>query len=138
MLTKPIVDAVLDEVGRRFAEAGGGDLRTDWILPRAERGEAALAVALRAATAPEVLDGGLWRLEFGAVCAVAGSDDGAFERLDLLQHSVVETAANPPPLLAGLRLFGWQVRGMEWGEAEQGDVRLCEVRLTANLQSWVP
>lgn len=131
MRTKPIVEALLARVRDSFAALGGGDLRTDWILPRAERGEAALAVALRTVAAPEVLDGGLWQLEFAAVCAVAGSDDAAFERLDLLQHAVAEVAANPPADLAGHRLFGFQVRGMEWGEAEQGDVRLCEVRLAA-------
>lgn len=133
MLTKPIVEALRDEVAQRFEAAGGGALDLEWIVPRAERGRAALAVVVRTTSAPEVLDGGLWNVELVAVCAVGGSEDAAFETLDLLQHSVAEVAADPPRDVGDGRLFGIEVRGSEWGEAEQGDVRLCEVRLVAKI-----
>lgn len=124
MLMRPIVERLLAAVRSRFKD----DLQTDWIVPRAERGETALSIVVRAAGGPGLFDGTRTRLELVATCAVAGSDDAAFARLDRLQHAVSTLAADPPAL-DSRRIVRAELRGMEWGEAEQGDVRLCEVRL---------
>lgn len=132
MRAKPIVEALREHVRQRFAD----DLDLDWILPRAERGGTSLAIVVRKAVAPGLLDAPGWGLDVLATCAVGGSDDAAFDRLDRLQDAVSSLATDHPDhqalIAAGddsWRIVRGTLEGLEWGEAEQGDVRLCEVRL---------
>ena len=128
---QPLVERLLDAVRQRY----DGDLETDWIVPRAQRGGTALAIVVRAANADGrqggLLDATSWNAEIVATCAVAGSDADAFGRLDQLQHAVTTLATDPPALSSPLRLVGLDLASTEWGETEQGDVRVCEVRLRA-------
>ena len=132
MRMKPIVEALREHVRQRFAD----DLDLDWILPRAERGGSSLAIVVRKATAPGLLDAPGWGFGVLATCAVGGSDEQAFDRLDRLQDAVSSLATDHPDHQALLsagdaswRIVRGTLDGLEWGEAEQGDVRLCEVRL---------
>lgn len=138
MLARPIVDLLADAVRRRY----DGDLDRSWIVPRPERGGAALAIQIRASFVRRggVVDGSARSVEVVAVCAVAGDDDDAFDRLDRLQHAVSGLADDEERHYlqegfreSGLVLASLAVVGMEWGEAEQGSVRLCEVRLLADV-----
>ena len=150
LLVEPIRAALVAGVASRFALLYP-EVALDTpasILPRPERAGAALSIVVQAATFDTLDAGGetpagiprqATAMRLVATCAVAGAD--AFGRLDALQAAVRAIADEPPEIrdeggtLIG-RLFATRVVGMEWGEAEQGDISLCEVRLDAGyLQS---